>query len=99
MEIKTFIKYTLYTIIVLFIGIIIGYFIFKDYNNKNINNNVIIQDTTYNHIVLDSIRYNIKIKDSIIKNIRYKYEDSIVKVLYIDDSSSFELFKRLVSEP
>ena len=68
----------------------------KDY--KEHNQQVKIIDTTYNHIVLDSIEYNIIIKDSVITHIRHEYEDSIVKVISFDDSTSFELFKRLVSE-
>lgn len=68
----------------------------RDY--KEHNQQIEIIDTTYNHIVLDSIRYNIIIKDSVIIHIKHKYEDSIKQSITYDDSTSLDLFKRLVSE-
>lgn len=88
------------------VGIILGIFLsiivflsIRLFNKDIITKPIIMSDTTYNTIILDSIKYNIKVEDSIIKNIRYEYEDSVIKVVGLNDSSSVELFKRLVSEP
>ena len=53
-------------LIVFSVGYTIGYRKAKN----NINDNIIIQDTTYNHIILDSIKYRLIEKDSIIYNIK-----------------------------
>ena len=89
----------LIVVIILFLILISYLFIkheIKDY--KENNQQVKIIDTTYNHIVLDSIRYNIVVKDSVIIHIRHEYEDSIKQSITYDDSTSLDLFKRLVSE-
>lgn len=57
-----------------------------------------IPDTVFNKIQIDSIQYNINRIDSEIININ-KYENEIYnKVMSADDSTTWELFKRLVNE-
>ena len=41
----------------------VGYTIWYRKAKNNINDNIIIQDTTYNHIILDSIKYCLIEKD------------------------------------
>ena len=91
---------TIFIIVIILFLILISYLFIKheiiDY--KEHNQQIEIIDTTYNHIVLDSIRYNIIVKDSTIYHIKHEYEDSIKQSITYDDSTSLELFKRLVSE-
>ena len=91
---------TILIIVIILFLILISYLFIKyeirDY--KEHHQQVEIIDTTYNHIVLDSIRYNIIVKDSVIIHIRHEYEDSIKQSITYDDSTSLDLFKRLVSE-
>lgn len=82
-------------IIILLLSMLIYLFVKHETINKK---EIEIIDTTYNHIVLDSIRYNIIYRDSIIYHIKHEYEDSIKQSITYDDSTSLELFKRLVSE-
>lgn len=57
-----------------------------------------IPDTVFNKIQIDSIQYNINRIDSEIININ-KYENEIYnKVMSADDSTTWELFKKLVNE-
>ena len=79
--------------------IIIIYLISLIIGTKHLIYPVEVIDTTYNTIVLDSIEYNITIKDSVITHIRHEYEDSIIKVINFNDSTTVDLFKKLVSEP
>jgi len=85
-------------IIVILLFITLTVYMFVKHENTINRSTIEIIDTSYNTIVLDSIKYNIIVKDSVITHIRHKYEDSIIKVVHFDDSSSVELFKRLVSE-
>lgn len=55
-------------------------------------------DTTINHYRIDSIEFVISKRDSIIYNIKKYEKDMVEKVNNLDDSASWELFKRLVSE-
>lgn len=91
---------TILIIVIILFLILISYLFIKheirDY--EEYKQQVEIIDTTYNHIILDSIKYNIIIKDSIIYHIKHEYEDSIKQSITYDDSTSLELFKRLVSE-
>lgn len=65
---------------------------------NNINDNIIIQDTTYNHIILDSIKYRLIEKDSIIYNIKEDLKDDIQEAINANDSNVVKQFYELVSE-
>lgn len=81
-------------LIVFSVGHTIGYRKAKN----NINDNVIIQDTTYNHIILDSIKYRLIEKDSIIYNIKEDLKDDIQEAINANDSNVVKQFYELVSE-
>lgn len=81
-------------LIVFSVGYTIGYRKAKN----NINDNVIIQDTTYNHIILDSIKYRLIEKDSIIYNIKEDLKDDIQEAINANDSNVVKQFYELVSE-
>lgn len=55
-------------------------------------------DTSYNIITLDSIKYNIKEKDSVIIKLKTKYEEEVKDANNLDDASTVELFKKLVTD-
>ena len=65
---------------------------------SNINDNIVIQDTTYNHIILDSIKYRLIEKDSIIYNIKEDLKDDIQEAINANDSNVVKQFYELVSE-
>lgn len=81
-------------LIVFSVGYTIGYRKAKN----NINDNIIIQDTTYNHIILDSIKYRLIEKDSIICNIKEDLKDDIQEAINANDSNVVKQFYELVSE-
>ena len=81
-------------LIVISVGYTIGYRKAKN----NINDNIIIQDTTYNHIILDSIKYRLIEKDSIIYNIKEDLKDDIQEAINANDSNVVKQFYELVSE-
>lgn len=81
-------------LIVFSVGHTIGYRKAKN----NINDNIIIQDTTYNHIILDSIKYHLIEKDSIIYNIKEDLKDDIQEAINANDSNVVKQFYELVSE-
>lgn len=81
-------------LIVFSVGHTIGYRKAKN----NINDNIIIQDTTYNHIILDSIKYRLIEKDSIIYNIKEDLKDDIQEAINANDSNVVKQFYELVSE-
>ncbi len=82
------------TLIVFSVGYNIGYRKAK----SNINDNIVIQDTTYNHIFLDSIKYRLIEKDSVIYNIKEDLKDDIQEVINANDSDVVKQFYELVSE-
>lgn len=55
-------------------------------------------DTAINHIRIDSIQFVITQKESIVVKLKEYEKDVDDKVNNINDSASWELFKRLVSE-
>lgn len=61
----------------------------------NLNKNV---DSIINKVQIDSIELVIKEKDSTIVHIKNTIRDEIDKANALNDSSSLELFERLVSE-
>ena len=61
----------------------------------NLNKNV---DSIINKVRIDSIELVIKEKDSTIVHIKNTIRDEIDKANALNDSSSLELFERLVSE-
>lgn len=81
-------------LIVFSVGYTIGYRKVK----SNINDNIVIQDTTYNHIILDSIKYRLIEKDSIIYNIKEDLKDDIQEAINANDSNVVKQFYELVSE-
>lgn len=81
-------------LIVFSVGYTIGYIKAK----SNINDNIVIQDTTYNHIILDSIKYRLIEKDSIIYNIKEDLKDDIQEAINANDSNVVKQFYELVSE-
>lgn len=76
----------------------VGYTIGYRKSKNNINDNIIIQDTTYNHIILDSIKYRLIEKDSIIYNIKEDLKDDIQEAINANDSNVVKQFYELVSE-
>ena len=82
------------TLIVFSVGYTIGYRKAK----SNINDNIVIQDTTYNHIFLDSIKYRLIEKDSIIYNIKEDLKNDIQEAINANDSNVVKQFYELVSE-
>lgn len=76
----------------------VGYTIGHRKAKNNINDNIIIQDTTYNHIILDSIKYRLIEKDSIIYNIKEDLKDDIQEAINANDSNVVKQFYELVSE-
>lgn len=82
------------TLIVFSVGYTIGYSKAK----SNINDNIVIQDTIYNHIFLDSIKYRLIEKDSIIYNIKEDLKDDIQEAINANDSNVVKQFYELVSE-
>lgn len=82
-------------IILLIIVFCIGYnYGNKEYEN-NVNENIVIQDTTYNHIILDSIQYNIIKKDSIIYKLKIDAKNEIKKSNNLSDTATVNLFEWL----
>lgn len=85
-------------LIIILIIFSVGYTIGYRKAKNNINDNVIIQDTTYNHIILDSIKYRLIEKDSIIYNIKEDLKDDIQEAINANDSNVVKQFYELVSE-
>lgn len=81
-------------LIVFSVGYIIGYRKVK----SNINDNIVIQDTTYNYIILDSIKHRLIEKDSIIYNIKEDLKDDIQEAINANNSNVVKQFYELVSE-
>lgn len=76
----------------------VGYTIGYRKSKSNINDNIVIQDTTYNHIILDSIKYRLIEKDSVIYNIKEDLKDDIQEAINANDSNVVKQFYELVSE-
>lgn len=85
-------------LIIILIVFSIGYTIGYKKAKSNINDNIVIQDTTYNHIILDSIKYRLIEKDSIIYNIKEDLKDDIQEAINANDSNVVKQFYELVSE-
>ena len=85
-------------LIIILIVFSVGYTIGYRKAKSNINDNIIIQDTTYNHIILDSIKYRLIEKDSIIYNIKEDLKDDIQEAINANDSNIVKQFYELVSE-
>lgn len=85
-------------LIIILIVFSVGYTIGYRKAKSNINDNIVIQDTTYNHIILDSIKYRLIEKDSIIYNIKEDLKDDIQEVINANDSNIVKQFYELVSE-
>lgn len=85
-------------LIIILIVFSIGYTIGYRKAKSNINDNIVIQDTTYNHIILDSIKYHLIEKDSIIYNIKEDLKDDIQEAINANDSNVVKRFYELVSE-
>lgn len=67
-------------------------------NKKSIEDNIYKVDTVINKVQIDSILLIINRKDSTIYEIKKKIKYEQDKANNLNDSSSYELFKRLVSE-
>ena len=85
-------------LIIILIVFSVGYTIGYRKAKSNINANIVIQDTTYNHIILDSIKYRLIEKDSIIYNIKEDLKDDIQEAINANDSNVVKQFYELVSE-
>lgn len=85
-------------LIIILIVFSVGYTIGYRKAKSNINYNIVIQDTTYNHIILDSIKYRLIEKDSIIYNIKEDLKDDIQEAINANDSNIVKQFYELVSE-
>ena len=85
-------------LIIILIVFSVGYTIGYRKAKSNINYNIVIQDTTYNHIILDSIKYRLIEKDSIIYNIKEDLKDDIQEAINANDSNVVKQFYELVSQ-
>lgn len=85
-------------LIIILIIFSVGYTIGYRKAKSNINDNIVIQDTTYNHIILDNIKYRLIEKDSIIYNIKEDLKDDIQEAINANDSNVVKQFYELVSE-
>lgn len=85
-------------LIIILIVFSVGYTIGYRKAKSNINDNIVIQDTTYNHIILDSIKYRLIEKDSIIYNIKEDLKDDIQEAINANDNNVVKQFYELVSE-
>lgn len=85
-------------LIIILIVFSVGYTIGYRKAKSNINDNIVIQDTTYNYMILDSIKYRLIEKDSIIYNIKEDLKDDIQEVINANDSNVVKQFYELVSE-
>lgn len=85
-------------LIIILIVFSVGYTIGYRKTKSNINDNIVIQDTTYNHIILDSIKYRLIEKDSVIYNIKEDLKDDIQEAINANDSNVVKQFYELVSE-
>lgn len=85
-------------LIIILIVFSVGYTIGYRKAKSNINDNIVIQDTTYNYIILDSIKYHLIEKDSIIYNIKEDLKDDIQEAINANDSNVVKQFYELVSE-
>lgn len=85
-------------LIIILIVFSVGYTIGYRKAKSNINDNIVIQDTTYNHIILDSIKYRLIEKDNIIYNIKEDLKDDIQEAINANDSNIVKQFYELVSE-
>lgn len=87
----------IHTFVGVVIGVIIVWIIITAQRKDNNNDNAVTPiDTTYNKVILDSIEYNIITIDSTIVKLKTEYNERIEVVKTLDDSSSIELFVRLV---
>lgn len=85
-------------LIIILIVFSVGYSIGYRKAKSNINDNIVIQDTTYNPITLDSIKYRLIEKDSIIYNIKEDLKYDIQEAINANDSNVVKQFYELVSE-
>lgn len=85
-------------LIIILIVFSVGYTIGYRKAKSNINDNIVIQDTTYNYMILDSIKYRLIKKDSIIYNIKEDLKDDIQEAINANDSNVVKQFYELVSE-
>lgn len=85
-------------LLIILIVFSVGYTIGYRKTKSNINDNIVIQDTTYNYIILDSIKYRLIEKDSIIYNIKEDLKDDIQEAINANDSNVVKQFYELVSE-
>jgi hypothetical protein len=85
-------------LIIILIVFSVGYTIGYRKAKSNINDNIVIQDTTYNYIILDSIKHRLIEKDSIIYNIKEDLKDDIQEAINANDSNVVKQFYELVSE-
>lgn len=65
---------------------------------KEVEQTIVLQDTSYNRVVLDSIQYNIIIKDSIIYNLKEEMKYEVNKVQHMSDTDAIKCFYNLVSD-
>ncbi len=85
-------------LIIILIVFSVGYTIGYRKAKSNINDNIVIQDTTYNYIILDSIKHRLIEKDSIIYNIKEDLKDDIQEAINANNSNIVKQFYELVSE-
>ena len=85
-------------LIIILIVFSVGYTIGYRKAKSNIHDNIVIQDTTYNHIILDNIKYRLIKKDNIIYNIKEDLKDDIQEAINANDSNVVKQLYELVSE-
>lgn len=90
-------KMIIVLLVIVFINLCITLYIYKSkcVEADNIYNKV---DTAINHVRIDSIQFIITQKESIIIKFKEHEKEINDKVNILDDSTNWELFKRLVSE-
>lgn len=85
-------------LVIVLMAFSVGYTIGYRKAKSDINDNIVIQDTIYNHVTLDSIKYRLIEKDSVIYNIKEDLKDDIQEVINANYSDVVKQFYELVSE-
>lgn len=93
-DVKDIIKDIIYIVFMVVVGYMIG-----KYTNEEKHPITTINDSIqYNIKIIDSIQYNIIQRDSIIKQIKNYKEDEIKEAISADDSTTIDMFYKLLSE-
>lgn len=81
----------------MFINLCVTLYLYLSFNVE-VATNYSKVDTAINHVRIDSIQFIITQKESVVVKLKEYEKDIDNKVNAINDSASWELFKRLVSD-